>query len=99
MSDFPEIELPDLKRIRRDVPDTAAEAGARRMSADWLGGERQPLASLRVEIPKYVDRALAKAAADREVTKQFLVLEALQAKGYPVEDVDLIEDKRKAKRR
>jgi hypothetical protein len=42
---------------------------------------------------------LAVAAAERGVTKQYLILEALQAKGYPVDDSDLIEDKRKVRRR
>jgi len=98
MSGFPDLDLPDLKRIRQPVADDRAEAGARKMVGEWIGEERPPLASLRVEIPKYVDRALAKAAAEREVTKQFLVLEALRAQGYPVEEQDMIEDKRKRRR-
>jgi hypothetical protein len=38
------------------------------------------------------------AAAERGVTKQFLILEALSKTGYPVQEEDLIEDKRRVKR-
>jgi hypothetical protein len=38
-------------------------------------------------------------AADQRVTKQYLVLKALQQVGYRVDPVDLVEDKRKARRR
>ncbi len=103
MTELPEIDLelrrPNLKSIRQVVPDEEVERHARKLGADWAGEGKQPLASLRVEIPKYVDKLLAVAAAEREVTKQYLVLEALQAKGYPVDPSDLIEDKRKVKRR
>src|SRR4051794_31845696 len=58
-----------------------------------------PLASLRIEVPDYLDRQLAFKAVERRVTKQYLVVEALQAAGYRVDDADLVEDKRKAKKR
>jgi hypothetical protein len=103
MNDLPDIDIeprrPNLKALRQSVQDDEVERHARKLGADWLGEGKQPLASLRVEIPKYVDKLLAVAAAERGVTKQYLILEALQAKGYPVDDSDLIEDKRKVKRR
>jgi hypothetical protein len=103
MSELPEIDIeprrPNLKAIRQTVRDDEVERHARKIGAEWLGEAKQPLASLRVEIPKYVDKMLAMAAAERGVTKQYLVLEALQGKGYPVNDSDLIEDKRKVKKR
>jgi hypothetical protein len=98
MNDLPELDLPDLKRIRRDIPDAEAEANGRRLAQDWLGGEKPELSSLRVEVPKYVQKALGHAAAERGVTKQYLVLEALMKAGYPVEEQDLVEDKRRPKR-
>ena len=58
-----------------------------------------PLASLRIEVPDYLDRQLAFKAVERRVTKQYLVVEALQAAGYRVDEADLVEDKRKAKKR
>ena len=89
MNELPDLDLeprrPNLKSIRQTVPD-------------WLGDTKPPLASLRVEIPKYVDKLLAMAAAERGVTKQFLILEALLKTGYPVQKEDLIEDKRRVKR-
>ncbi|GJE02194.1 MULTISPECIES: hypothetical protein [Methylobacterium] len=58
-----------------------------------------PLASLRIEVPEYLDRELAIRAAEQRVTKQYLVAKALQAAGYRLDDADLVEDKRKAKKR
>jgi len=102
MSELPDIDLeprrPNLKAIRQTVSDDAVERHARKQGADWLGDVKPPLASLRVEIPKYVDKLLAMAAAERGVTKQFLILEALSKTGYPVQEQDLIEDKRRVKR-
>ena len=103
MSDFPDIDIeprrPNLKAIRRTVADdTTVERRARKQGEEWLGQGKAPLASLRVEIPKYVDKLLAVAAAERGVTKQFLILEALTKSGYPVQEEDLIEDKRRVKR-
>ena len=74
------------------------ERHARKQGANWLDEAKPPLASLRVEIPKYVDKLLAMSAAERGVTKQFLILEALSKTGYPVQEEDLIEDKRRVKR-
>jgi hypothetical protein len=58
-----------------------------------------PLASLRIEVPDYLDRELALKAVDQRVTKQYLVMKALQAAGYKLDDADLVEDKRKQKKR
>ena len=102
MNELPDLDLeprrPNLKSIRQTVPDEVVERHARKLGADWLGDTKPPLASLRVEIPKYVDKLLAMAAAERGVTKQFLILEALLKTGYPVQKEDLIEDKRRVKR-
>jgi hypothetical protein len=58
-----------------------------------------PLSSLRIEVPDYLDRELALKAVDQRVTKQYLVMKALQAAGYKLDDADLVEDKRKRKKR
>jgi hypothetical protein len=60
---------------------------------------RAPVASLRIEVPVYLDNALTREAAEKRVTKQYLVLTALRAAGYRVDDGDLVADKRKARRR
>ena len=102
MNELPDLDLeprrPNLKSIRQPMSDEAVERHARKLGAGWLGDTKPPLASLRVEIPKYVDKLLAMAAAERGVTKQFLILEALLKTGYPVQKEDLIEDKRRVKR-
>ena len=97
----------DLRAIRQaPVDDAAVAENSRRIGSEWgaqtslpPGATRTPLASLRIEVPEYLDRALALKAAELRVTKQYLVVKALQEAGYRVEDADLVEDKRKAKRR
>lgn len=97
----------DLKAIRSAPADDQAIAeNSRRIGSEWgaqtsLPHEvaKTPLASLRIEVPEYLDRELALKAMQQRVTKQYLVVKALQEAGYHVEDSDLVEDKRKAKRR
>jgi len=60
---------------------------------------RSPLASLRIEMPVYLDDELTQKAAALRVTKQFLVLTALRQAGYHIEDADIVADKRKARRK
>ena len=59
---------------------------------------RAPLASLRIEVPAYLDEELTQKAASRRVTKQYLVLTALRQAGYHIDDADIVADKRKARR-
>jgi hypothetical protein len=60
---------------------------------------RAPVASLRIEVPVYLDNELTREAAEKRVTKQYLVLTALRQAGYRIDDADLVADKRKARRR
>jgi hypothetical protein len=60
---------------------------------------RAPVASLRIEVPVYLDDALTQEAAAKRVTKQYLVLTALRSAGYHIDDADIVADKRKARRR
>ncbi len=59
---------------------------------------KTPLASLRIEVPEYLDRELALKAVEQRVTKQFLVVQALRDAGFHVDLVDLVADKRKVKK-
>jgi hypothetical protein len=43
-------------------------------------------------VPDYLFRELSMNAADRSVTKKYLILKALQAAGYRVEPEDMEED-------
>src|SRR4051812_31174680 len=96
MSGLPDLDLrPDLKRIRRDVPDETVEVAGRKLRQEWLDGGRTELSSLRIEVPKYVQVMLGHAAAERSVTKQYLILEALMKAGYPIKEEDIVEDKRR----
>ena len=85
----------DLRAIRpAGADDATVEQNSRRIGNDWGASTslqpptRTPLASLRIEVPEYLDRELALKAADQRVTKQFLVLRALQRDGYRVDSVD-----------
>jgi hypothetical protein len=103
----------DLKSIKSaDVDDAEVTENSRKLGTEWGAqtsltptpepeAERPkvPLASLRIEVPDYLDRELALKAVDQRVTKQYLVMKALQAAGYKLDDADLVEDKRKQKKR
>jgi hypothetical protein len=52
-------------------------------------------ASWKLVMPEYLDRDLSRCAAERRVTKSFLVLEALAQSGYDVRPEDLIGDRRR----
>jgi hypothetical protein len=54
-----------------------------------------PVVSIRGYIPDYLDKELAMRAAERRVTKTFLIMEALTKAGYHVEQDDLIQDRRR----
>lgn len=51
--------------------------------------------SIRGYIPHYLDDELTRTAAHRRVTKTFLIMEALAKAGYRVDEVDLVQDRRK----
>jgi hypothetical protein len=51
--------------------------------------------SIRGYIPAYLDDELTRQAAERRVTKTFLIMEALAKAGYRVDPVDMVQDRRK----
>lgn len=55
-------------------------------------------ASWKLVLPEYLDREIARRAAERQVTKNFLVLEALSGAGYEVRPDDLIGDRRRRRK-
>ncbi len=104
--ELPPIDLAPRKRVdlrsikAPESEDASVEANSRRIATDWgavtsLPIVRGPIASLRIEIPEYLDRELALRAFEQRVTKQFLVVQALQGAGFNVEPGDLVPDKRK----
>jgi hypothetical protein len=114
MSDFPPIndELRPKLRLKRndDRPqnDEEVEQNSRRIGEKWGAATRleqeeelpplAPVVSIRGYIPDYLDNELAIKAAERRVTKTFLMMEALQKAGYRVAEHDMVQDRRKAKR-
>ncbi len=111
MSDFPPIsdELRPKARLKRHdaniASDADIEANSRRIGEKWgaatrLDQEREPIAlapvvSIRGYIPDYLDREMAMKAAERNVTKTFLIMESLAKAGFRVDPADMIQDRRK----
>jgi hypothetical protein len=103
----------DLKAIRPkgQADDATIEENSRRLGSEWGASTslqppapeptvgRAPLASLRIEVPAYLDDELTQKAASQRVTKQYLVLTALRQAGYHIDDADIVADKRKVRRK
>ena len=60
--------------------------------------EAARVTSIRGYIPHYLDDELALSAVQRRVTKTFLIMEALAKAGYRVDEIDLVQDRRKKPR-
>jgi hypothetical protein len=101
-------------RPKAQEDDATVEENSRRLGSEWgastslksseaavpaPASARAPVASLRIEVPTYLDDELTQKAAAQRVTKQFLVLTALRQAGYHIDDVDIVADKRKARRK
>jgi hypothetical protein len=59
--------------------------------------EPRSMKPIKLMVPDYLFRELSMNAADRGVTKKFLILKALQAAGYRVEPEDMEEDGRRVR--
>jgi hypothetical protein len=101
-------------RSKGEADDATIEENSRLLGNEWGASTslqrtqqpaspppvvRAPVASLRIEVPVYLDNELTREAAEKRVTKQYLVLTALRRAGYRIDDADLVADKRKARRR
>jgi hypothetical protein len=101
-------------RPKTDADDATIEENSRRIGNEWGASTslqrvqpsasapavaRAAVASLRIEVPVYLDDELTREAAAKRVTKQYLVLTALRQAGYRIDDADLVADKRKTRRR
>jgi len=71
------------------APEEAQRATPRAPATD---APRRPI---KLEVSAELFDALTIAAAQRRVTKRFLILETLRDAGFPVEDADLAEDGRR----
>jgi hypothetical protein len=102
------LDLRSLKP-RGPLADEAVEANSRAIGEKW-GASTQlpqteaplatvPVRSIRGYIPEYLDDELALKAAERRVTKTFLIMEALAKFGYRVQEVDLVQDRRRSKQK
>ena len=97
---------PNLRDLKAPqiVEDSSVSENSRALGTKWgaqtsLDEPDPAMTSLRMVILEYVDRQLSLKAAEAKVTKQYLVLKALSEAGYEVREADLIEDKRKRRRR
>lgn len=109
-TEFPPVDLTPRKRVDLRAikapqgEDSSVEANTRKLADDWgavttITPNKGPIASLRLEIPAYLDQELAERALQgvngQRVTKQFLVIQALKDAGFYVDPDDLVPDKRK----
>jgi len=61
--------------------------------------EPAPVTSIRGYIPQYLDDELSIRAAERRVTKTFLIMEALLKAGYRIDEIDLVQDRRRPRQK
>jgi hypothetical protein len=59
--------------------------------------EPRPMKPIKLMVPDYLFRELSMNAADRGVTKKYLILKALLDAGYRVEPEDMEEDGRRVR--
>jgi hypothetical protein len=59
--------------------------------------EPRPMKPIKLMVPDYLFRELTMNAADRSVTKKYLILKALLDAGYKVESEDMEEDGRRVR--
>jgi hypothetical protein len=103
------LNLKGLKP-REPMADEAVEANSRAIGEKWgastqlppaeeAAPELAPVTSIRGYIPQYLDDELSVKAAERRVTKTFLILEALAKAGYRLDEADLVEDRRRSRQK
>lgn len=59
--------------------------------------ERAAPEKLTIELPRYLADAIRRAAAEQRTTARHLVILALRAQGFEVDDADLVPDGRRAR--
>jgi hypothetical protein len=89
-----------IEALARDqgIPSlTPAPAQEPVRKGDVPGKNRPALAtkSIKIEMPDYLFHELSIAAATKGVTKKYLILMALKAAGYRIDNADLEEDGRR----
>lgn len=106
-------DLPQLKpTVFKDVDDDQILAAADELTARHgalrssvvatpkaaAKNEISPRVLMSLSLPAYLDTDLTLRAAQRRVSKLFLILEALAKSGYEIRQEDLIGDRRRKKR-
>ena len=102
------VDLKGLKP-REPMADEAVEANSRAIGEKWGASTQLPTAepvvplapvtSIRGYIPLYLDDELSMKAAERRVTKTFLIMEALAKAGYRIDECDLVQDRRRTRQK
>jgi hypothetical protein len=95
-------------RPRDEITDDAVESNSRVLGEHWGAStrlspspseERTLLASVRLDLPEYVDRQLKLKIAQEGGTKAHYVLKGLATIGFDVHEKDLCLDRRKRGRK
>lgn len=84
------LGVPTLTRPKSDAAKPKAPAIAE--------PARAPVEKLTIEIPAYLGDAIRRDAVGSRKTARHVVMEALKAAGYKIEDVDLVPDGRRSRK-
>jgi hypothetical protein len=91
----------DDEALRKRIDVVAREKGLPSLTPELAKNneapEPRPMKPIKLMVPDYLFRELSMNAADRGVTKKYLILKALQAAGYRVEPEDMEEDGRRVR--
>jgi hypothetical protein len=85
-----EVEPP----ARAGVSEVHAPREADRRTAQGAT-PRSRMKGLKIELPDYAWIALKKKTAEDMVSLRYFIMEALRAKGIPINDADMVEDGRR----
>jgi hypothetical protein len=87
---IPTLVSPDIQPI--DVSQTASAMPG---PSQERGTPRSRMKSSKMEFPDYLMHALKQRALDDNCSVRFLLLQALRASGFTIDDADMIEDGRR----
>jgi hypothetical protein len=97
---FP-LDEDDDEALMKRIDVVAREKGLPSLTPELAkineAAEPRPMKPIKLMVPDYLFRELSMNAADRGVTKKYLILKALQDAGYRVEPEDMEEDGRRVR--
>ena len=94
----PSLSFPAAKSVA-DAGPPGTDAAPRADTTGRRARTRKPspaaMVRVAVDLPVYLTDAIRKKAAEANVTKRFIYLQAFRAAGFAIQDVDMMEDGRR----